>query len=323
MDLIYDPFPLILTRGDESTKLACLEFFGLADSPTGKECLLALMRKQRSDGAFPSSLDPLQWGTRETTRSALLMLQADLPPDGINIDGAVRFVLPHSNPEEGWTENPALRIPEQMIEITTQRSVTWITADVVELLRQVGLRECPECRTAVQWLRTMQGERGGWPMYTGDVGQQLGTGGDPDSTAQITFLMRRMCGESDSAYLKGRELLETYFDERAAEARKGYRIRLRDGRREPVGVYELTHLLLSSLVDPPDRIDLGYNVTDPRVRQMMKALVSAQRPDGGWRPLWAQESDPVYTVLAVETLALTGAASTSALRSSIQAHASL
>jgi len=41
----YNPFPLIFTQGDEATKLACLEFFGLADSPRAKGCLLDLVKQ--------------------------------------------------------------------------------------------------------------------------------------------------------------------------------------------------------------------------------------------------------------------------------------
>jgi len=54
MDLRYDPFRPIFSRGDEATKLACLEFFGLADSPLAKDCLLRLIRQQRADGALRS-----------------------------------------------------------------------------------------------------------------------------------------------------------------------------------------------------------------------------------------------------------------------------
>ena len=39
---------------------------------------------------------------------------------------------------------------------------------------------------------------------------------------------------------------------------------------------------------------------------MMEALVDIQREDGGWRPFWAEESFPVYTLLAVKVLVLSG-----------------
>ena len=39
---------------------------------------------------------------------------------------------------------------------------------------------------------------------------------------------------------------------------------------------------------------------------MMDALVNIQREDGGWRPFWSQESSPVYTLLALKVLVLSG-----------------
>jgi hypothetical protein len=323
MRMQYDPFPFVFACGDLPAKLACLEFFGLADSPGGRDCVLSLVASQRSDGAFPSNLEASNWGTRETATNTLLLCRASLTPYGVNLTCAVDFLMEHQQPDGGWAENPSLPIPEQMVELSNQCSVTWITANIVELLRQMGLGECRECQAAVEWLTTMQGQHGGWPMFAGDIGEQLSTKGDPDSTAQITFLMRRIYGECHRAYLRGRELLDSYFDQCAHDAKRGYRIRLRDGRRESVGVYELTHLLLSSLVDPPDRPRSGYDVTDPRVKQMMETLINAQRPDGGWRPFWAEESDPVYTVLAVETLVLTRMVPREALQPRIILHTGL
>ena len=321
MRLQYDPFPFVFARGDPSAKLACLEFFGQSDSPSGRDCAVGVSATQRPDGAFPSSLDPTNWGTRETVTNALLLLHASLPSCRVSVTTAVNFLRKHQRSDGGWAENPSLSIPERMVELSNQHSVTWITANVVELMRQSGLEKREECQAAIEWLTSMQGQHGGWPMFAGDIGQQLSTKGDPDSTAQITFLMRRIYGESNRPYLRGRQLVDTYFDECAQDARRGYRIRLRDGKREPVGVYELTHLLLSSLVDPPDRPRSGYNVTDVRVKQMMETLLECQRPDGGWRPFWAQESDPVYTVLAVKALVLAGAVARQSVEPALRVHA--
>jgi len=87
---------------------------------------------------------------------------------------------------------------------------------------------------------------------------------------------------------------------------RGYRIRLRDEQREELDGYTLTHLLLSWLLDQPRRIQKGYDVSDPRVKRMMEALIDIQREDGGWRPFWSEKSSPVYTALAVKVLVLSG-----------------
>jgi squalene cyclase len=321
MKLKYDPFPLIFTRGDEATKLACLDFFGLSDSLPAKECLLKLIKQQRSDGAFPSSLDPENWGTRETVRNTLLLLNSGLPPKGVNVDSAVRFILRHQHPDGGWSENPSLVIPPEKVELSNEQGITWITADVVELLRQVGMGECRECKAALEWLRAMQNQHGGWYSYSGSIGDQRGSTGDPDSTAQITFLMGEIYGEDDPVYQKGKELFETHLDECVQDVDRGYRIRLRDGERVELDGYTLTHLLLSWLLDQPRRIQSGYDVSDPRVKRMMEALVNIQREDGGWRPFWSEESSPVYTALAVKVLVLSGMLARDDLEDAVKAYA--
>jgi hypothetical protein len=83
----------------------------------------------------------------------------------------------------------------------------------------------------------------------------------------------------------------------------------------------LTHLLLSWLLDPPRRFQSGYDAGDPRVKRMMEALVDIQREDGGWRPFWAEESSPVYTVLAVKALILSGALARKDLEGDVKAYA--
>jgi hypothetical protein len=321
MKLKYDPFPLIFTQGDEATKLACLDFFGLGNSPLATEYLLELIKLQCPDGAFPSSLDPQNWGTRETVRNTLLLLEIGLPTEGVNVHAAVQFILNHQHPDGGWSENPLLVIPPEKVELSNEQGITWITADVVELLRQVEMGECRECQAAMEWLRAMQNRHGGWYSYSGSIGDQRGSTGDPDSTAQITFLMGEIYGEDDPVYQKGKGLFETHLDECVQDVDRGYRIRLRDGQRVELDGYTLTHLLLSWLLDQPRRIQSGYDVSDPRVKRMMEALIGIQREDGGWRPFWSEESSPVYTALAVKVLVLSGMLARDDLEGAVKAYA--
>lgn len=321
MNLKHNPFPLIFTQGDEATKLVCLDFFGLRDSPQAKGCLLDLIKQQRSNGSFPSRLDPENWGMRETVRNTLLSLKVGLPSKGVNVDTAVQFILSRQRPDGGWSENPSLDIPPRMVELSNEQGVTWITADIVELLRQVGMGECRECKAALEWLRAMQNRHGGWYCYSGSIGDQRDATGDPDSTSQITFLMGELYGKDDPVYPRGRELFERHLDECVQDVERGYRIRLRDGQREELDGYTLTHLLLSWLLDLPRRIQSGYDVSDPRVKRMMEALIEIQREDGGWRPFWSEESSPVYTALAVKVLILSRALAQEDLEPGVEAYA--
>jgi hypothetical protein len=167
----------------------------------------------------------------------------------------------------------------------------------------------------------MQNRRGAWPSRAWDPEEHRDDPGDPDATSQIGFLMGDLYGEHDPAYAKARELFEGYLDQSAQQVEQGYRIRPRDGQRVDLGVYDLTHLLLSWPLDRPHRIQRGYDIRDARVRRMMEALVAIQRRDGGWRPFWAEESCPVYTVLAVKTLVLSGALAREDLQAVASAYA--
>jgi hypothetical protein len=102
MKLARDPFPLVFARGDESTKLACLELFGFSESPQAQACLLKSLAGHRSDGAFPSQSDRDTWGTMETVRNTLLLIKLGLPPSGVNVVSAVRFILANQRPDGGW-----------------------------------------------------------------------------------------------------------------------------------------------------------------------------------------------------------------------------
>ncbi len=182
---------------------------------------------------------------------------------------------------------------------------------MIDLLRRVGRGESAACHQALAWLRGVQTEGGGWPSVARDVDEP---GEDPDATVQITFLLGDVFGDEDPVYRRGRELFERYLDRCARDVERGYHIRPRDGERADLDVYHLTYLLLSWLLDPPRRFRAGYDVSDPRVRTMMEALIGLQREDGGWRPFFAEESSPVYTALAVKALVVSGMLDRAALR---------
>ena len=137
MRLKHDPFPFLFAEGDSLTQLACLQFFGLEDSPVARDCVLRVIRNQRSDGAFPSQMDQKQWSMRETVRSTLLVLEVGLPPSGVNVESAVNLILRHQNRDGGWCENRALILPPDQTWMSAKRSMTWLTVYAIDLLRKV------------------------------------------------------------------------------------------------------------------------------------------------------------------------------------------
>ena len=54
---------------------------------------------------------------------------------------------------------------------------------------------------------------------------------------------------------------------------------------------------------------------------MMEALIDIQLDDGGWCPFWAEQSSPVYTVLAVKALISSGAIAREGLEDNIKTYA--
>ena len=132
------------------------------------------------------------------------------------------------------------------------------------------------------------------------------SGSDPDSTAQILFLMKEIYGEDDVVWLKGVKLFEKFLDKVTVDVERGYYVASNGEKREN-GIYHLTYLLLSSLVDSKRRIEAGYDLKDVRVNKIVQAILKSQRENGGWRPFWIQDSDPTYTVLALKLLIWLGA----------------
>jgi hypothetical protein len=304
MMLRNNPLPIIFSRRDASTQLVCLDFFGLRESPWAQRCLQTLVEQQRVDGTFPSGLDSSQWGMRETIRNTLLLLKVGVSSEGANVQTPERFILENQQPDGGWCENPELTIPFEQVWLSNRRSITWLTADAVSLLQEVGMATQPEYQLAVSWIRSIQNPDGGWPSLARVREDPRSASSDPDSTAQITFLMGELFGEEDPAYRRGKVLFDVYLEECARDAERGYWVRKDDGVKGEIEVYHLTHLFLSWLLDPPRRFQHGYDIRDPRVERIMEILLKLQNVDGGWRPFWAKSSCPIYTVIALKVLVL-------------------
>jgi len=294
--LRYNPTKFILQHGDEVTKLHLLQFLDMLENKKGKDLILHLLRSQMPSGGFPSKFHEETEGIRETCRNTLLLLKCGIPHNRLNIQSAVNYLLKYQRENGGWSENLDLTIPKEVVELSSAQGVTWLTADIIELLRNVGLDKSKLCTKALDWLRKMQNKDGGWPMFKKDRFRE-----DPDSTAQILFMMKEIYGEDDTLWLKGIKLFEKFLDKMARDAERGYYIAPNGEKREN-DIYHLTHLLLSSLVDSKRRIEAGYNLNDMRVNKIVQAILKSQREDGGWRPFWTRNSDPTYTVLTLKLL---------------------
>jgi hypothetical protein len=299
MDFKYDPLPFLFAKGDPYTKLCVLELSSLADTPLGNGLLLELLRTQNKDGSFPSGIDRNFSGVKETERTAFLLLRLGMPKDGLNLASCIKFILRNQTEDGGFKENHKLTIPGKIVELSNQKGVTWLTADIVDLLREFGLENTKACQKGIHWLRKMEMSGGGWGLFEDD--EEI----DPDSSAQITFLMRDLFGEEDPLYKRGIALYEEHLNQLAKDAEVGFWYR--KGEKEENDIYHLTHLLGQSLFFGKRSADAGYDVKDKRVKKIVKAIIETQREDGGWRPFWSEGSDPTYAGLVLKIFLWIGA----------------
>jgi hypothetical protein len=310
MEFKHDPVPFIFKKGDSFTKLCVLEMVDLWKTALGNQLLLELLKSQNKDGGFPSKIDPNFSGVKETERTANLLLRCDMPKDGLAMTGCTRFLLRNQTEDGGFREGVKLVIPPEVVELSNQKSVTWLTADMVDLLRQMGQENSKPCQKAINWLRRMEIAEGGWGLFEED--KEI----DPDSSAQITFLMKDLLGGEDTLYKRGVALFEKHLDQRAEEARAGFWDR--KGVKEENEVYHLTHLLGQSIFSGKRAADAGYSIKDKRVRKILEAIIEIQREDGGFRPFWSRRSDPLYTGTVLKILLWTGAMKKGQIRSMLE-----
>ena len=294
MDLKYDPIPFIFEKGDLYTKLSVLEMVDLWNTTTGEKLLLELLKTQNKDGGFPSRIDPKQSGVRKTERVTYLLSRCGIPREGLSLSGCMKFLLKHQTGDGGFIENPKIDIPESMNWVSSRKGVTWLTVDIVDILKLFGRENAKVCQKAINWLRRMELPDGGWSSVEGQETV------DPDSSAMVTFLMKDILGEEDTLYKRGRELYEKHLDQTASDVEQGYY--MREGKKEENDVYHLTHLLGQSFFSGKRSADSGYDIRDQRVKKIVEGLIQTQREDGGFKPYWSQEGDPLYTGLVLNIL---------------------
>lgn len=295
IELRYDPLPMIMNRGGPANVLAVLDEAGLLTTSLAREHLLALLSRQRPDGGFPSAWDAAHYGVRETQRAVRRLLHCGLGMDTLNVAAALRLLVQVQRPEGAWSENEALKLPPSVLALSTTAGVTWLTAEVVQMIQEAGTDELAEPYwRALDWLYGWRCSEGGWPALAGQDQP------DPDSSTLITFLLQEAYGESDPIVQQGRLYYERCLTRVAKDAQQRcYEVR---GERCGLDVYHLVDTVLE-----PHAAAAGYDINDVRVAHIVEAVVDIQRRDGGWRPFWLEESDPTYTAYTLRALVWVGA----------------
>ncbi len=305
--LRYDPIPFILNRGRPIEVLGLLDEAGLLFTSTAREYLLFLLSRQREDGGFPSLYDPTHYGVRETGQAVRLLLHGGLGADTLNVTAALDLLLRRQTPAGGWRENPALRFPPSVPGLSNTQEIPWLTAEIVQTLREAGRDTEDAYWIAIEWLYNSHCSCGGWPLWEGEDEP------DPDTSTLITFLLQEIYGQADPVVEQGREFYEKCLTQVAQEARQRYHeVR---GERHGLDAYHLVDTVLDPLA-----AEAGYDLQDERVADIIEAVVDIQRRDGGWRPFWQEESDPRYTFYALQAMVWVGAIGRAELAEMVRRH---
>jgi hypothetical protein len=297
--LKHNPIPFIIKHAGDTAKLSLLLKIGLLETKLAKDLLLTILKKQNPDGGFPNQFDKKASGLKTTYSTVFLLVRCGMPVQSFSVQGALSFILKQQRLDGGFAEARDVPIPEWMTWESKEKSVTYYTARVIELLHLMGMSDTEAFKRAVSWLRGMQHPDGTYPVYEGSET-------DPDTTVGVTFLMRELYGEHDEVYKLGKERFEEYLTELAEDAERGYHFY--QGKREENDIYHLTRILHEPV------IAAGYDLRDPRVRKIITGICEAQQPDGGWRVFWTEGSDPSYSVYALELLLLLKAISEEEVR---------
>lgn len=144
-----DPIPFIMEKAGEATKLSLLLTAGLLETKLAKDLLLTILKKQNPDGGFLNQFDRKTSGIKATYTTAALLIRYGMPARCFSIQGALRFILKQQRPDGGFSEAADVPIPEWMTWENKEKSVTYYTARIIELLYLIGMDDTEAFKRAL------------------------------------------------------------------------------------------------------------------------------------------------------------------------------
>jgi len=274
MRLEYDAVDYSRTNGNLYEKLYLAHALGEVPDPELSQELIGL---QNPDRGWPWGLErgkPSGVGT--SSRVLELLLKTGLQKESEVCSKALFFLLSLQREDGGWSENPELSglVPKDWIWVSTTHSMTHLTGDVINALIEAGKSRNPNTARAVTFLKETQNEEGGWPSH---LGPEYTHGTD---IAGMDVIVK--------ALLRAGEPPESDIFERAVEVI----VKERKDWSLPVCGASVLNVF----------IKLGYPSEHEHVRELTKALLGGQRPDGGWNWMEDLPSNPAQTVYCVKQL---------------------
>lgn len=278
--LKYDPIPGIFEKGNSYHQLKALSFLAERDDSRLIDILKNVKSSQNADGGW-SWLG--RWEFNEKIPSSItdtayflpLLVDTSADTHSEEVVKASAFLLEAQSDDGGWAENPELRktMWESWTWFSADHSVTWITGLVITALIKAGYPpDAPSIVKAIEFLKSLQNEEGGWPSHIGIP--------KPGSTDMWTM------EEVISALLSCGETKDAKIIKKAESAIVKHRDRWVEPVENPLGVF----------------LTLGYDRGHEYVEECIRHLVENQKEDGGWGYYNDWRSSPDQTVRWLEIL---------------------
>jgi len=277
-----NPFPFILSKGDPMSILQILTTTDRLGTKHGFNSLAAVVSLQNGDCGFPRNLQKESPSSVKTTYRVLNTLhKVGFDRRSYIMTSALNWLLKWQEDDGGWHENLAINLPEWMTWESTSRSVTWYTRQIGKFLQQLKMQNTKAFKRIIEFFESSELPNGGWSAVVGVDGP------DPDSTAGIGDFLAQVIGGQHPAVSRARKIFDSSMDKLIGKVKKE---RIEDA-------YELTHLIF---VKPQNSM---YEKGDKRVMTLLRALLEAQREDGGWLTFYSKgKSDVPITVHSLQVL---------------------
>jgi squalene cyclase len=255
MKLKYDALSYVMEKGKPHHKMRVLLAFD--NKREVEKFLMDFKESQNPDGGWswlgwwPFD-EPRPSSTYDTAEILYLLLKAGVDRSSETVEKAVNFLFTKQRSDGGWSESPEISkaIKKEWVWYSTNFSITWITASIVNVLVDAAHGTDERIKKAMNFLRRMQNEEGGWPSHEEA----------PQRTDMWT--MEAII----KAFIKTGEPKDSPVIKKALKAIIKYRKKWKEPAENPLGVF----------------MALGYEPDHVYVQECLNYLIAYQHEDGGW-----------------------------------------